>query len=129
MNLRYDDAHESRAMAQHRARKQAQAGAERSQDDTDRYNGALMRRDPRLVRLLPAPAAAGLLEGPANDPTPDRKARAQLLRIRRLMKVAAGRKEQRRLAELERLALVEADWKRKTNEAVQAELHRQGRSA
>lgn len=54
MNLRYDDSHESRAMAQHRARKQAQAGAERSQDDTDRYNGALMRRDPRLVRLLKA---------------------------------------------------------------------------
>lgn len=54
MNLRYDDAHESRAMAQHRARKQAQAGAERSQAESDRYNGALMRRDPRLVRLLKA---------------------------------------------------------------------------
>ena len=54
MNLRYDDSHESRAMALHRARKQAQAGAERRQDDTGRYNGALMRRDPRLVRLLKA---------------------------------------------------------------------------
>ena len=42
-------------MVLHGARKQAhQAGAERSQDDADRRNGALMRRDPRLVRLLEA---------------------------------------------------------------------------
>ncbi|MEV4782101.1 hypothetical protein [Burkholderia sp. LMU1-1-1.1] len=39
-------------MVLHRARKQAQAGAERSQDDADRHNGALMRKDARLVRLL-----------------------------------------------------------------------------
>lgn len=54
MTMLYDDTHESRAMALHRARKQAQAGAERSQADTDRYNGALMRKDARLVRLLRA---------------------------------------------------------------------------
>ena len=54
MTLLYDDSHESQAMALHGARKQAQAGAERSQDDADRRNGALMRRDPRLVRLLKA---------------------------------------------------------------------------
>ena len=52
MSLLYDDSRESRSMALHGARKQAQAGAERSQDDADRRNGALMRRDARLVRLL-----------------------------------------------------------------------------
>lgn len=41
-------------MALHSARKQAQAGAERSQDEADRSNGALMRKDARLVRLLKA---------------------------------------------------------------------------
>lgn len=75
--------------------------------------------------LLPAPAAAALLEGPATDPTPDRKARAQLLRIKRMMKVAAGRKEQRLAAEAEARAQAEADWKRKTNETVQVEMNRQ----
>lgn len=54
MTLLYDDAHQSQAMALHGARKQAQAGAERSQDDADRRNGALMRKDARLVRLLKA---------------------------------------------------------------------------
>lgn len=54
MNLLHDDTHPSRAMALHDARKQAQAGAERSLAESDRYNGALMRRDPRLVRLLKA---------------------------------------------------------------------------
>lgn len=76
--------------------------------------------------LLPAPAAAALLEGPAADVTPDQKGRAQLRRIRRLMKVAAGRKEQKRLAEVERLARIDADWKRDTNEAVRAEIQRKG---
>ena len=41
-------------MALRCARKPAQAGAERSQDDADRSNGALMRKDTRLVRLLKA---------------------------------------------------------------------------
>lgn len=50
----YDDTHQSCAMALHGARKQAQAGAERSQAEADRRNGALMRNDARLVRLLKA---------------------------------------------------------------------------
>ena len=54
MTLLYDDTHESQKVALHGARKQAQASAERSQDDADRRNGELMRRDPRLVRLLKA---------------------------------------------------------------------------
>ena len=52
--MRFDDSTPSRAEARHDARKQAQAGAERSQADTDRRNGALMRKDSRLVRLLKA---------------------------------------------------------------------------
>ena len=59
MNLRLDDNYEGQRMAQHRARKQAQAGAERSQAEADERNGALMRRDPRLVRLLKAFCAVG----------------------------------------------------------------------
>lgn len=52
MTMLFDDSRESGAMALHGARKQAQAGAERSQDDADRRNGELMRKDARLVRLL-----------------------------------------------------------------------------
>ena len=54
MNLLYDDTHESQRMALHGARKQAQTNAGRSQADSDRYNGALMRTDSRLNRLLRA---------------------------------------------------------------------------
>ena len=54
MTLLYDDDHPSRAEVRHDARKQAQAGAERSQADADRRNGGLMRKDSRLVRLLKA---------------------------------------------------------------------------
>ncbi|RFP19165.1 hypothetical protein [Duganella sp. BJB475] len=52
--MRFDDSIPSRTEALHDARKQAQAGAERSQADADRRNGALMRKDSRLVRLLKA---------------------------------------------------------------------------
>ena len=76
--------------------------------------------------LLPATAVAALLAGPAANVTPDGKGRAQLRRIRRLMAVAAGRKERARLVEVDRLARADADWKRKTNEAVQAEIQRNG---
>lgn len=50
----FDDDRQSQKMALHGARKQAQAGAERALADSDRRNGALMRRDPSLVRLLKA---------------------------------------------------------------------------
>lgn len=50
----YDDSLPSRAAALHQASKQAQAGAERARIDSDRRNGALMRTDPRLNRLLKA---------------------------------------------------------------------------
>lgn len=54
--------------------------------------------------LLPAPSVAGLLEGPANDPTPDDKARAQIEAIRKMMADSQAAKEQRmRDAEAKRL--------------------------
>ena len=54
MTLLYDDRRASRKMALNSTRNQAQAGAERSQADSYRYNGALMRKNVRLVRLLTA---------------------------------------------------------------------------
>jgi hypothetical protein len=53
----YDDNRPSRKEVQQDARKQAMAGAERARDDADRRNGALMRKDSRLVRLLKAYSA------------------------------------------------------------------------
>lgn len=50
----YDDDRPSNAEVRQNVRKQTQAGAERSQADADRRNGALMRKDSRLVRLLKA---------------------------------------------------------------------------
>lgn len=52
--LLYDDAIPSRADARRDARKQAQAGAERSRADSDQRNGALLRTDSRLSRLFKA---------------------------------------------------------------------------
>ena len=52
--LFYDDDHISRKDALRNARKQAQVGADRARTDSDRRNGALMRNDPLLVRLLKA---------------------------------------------------------------------------
>lgn len=77
--------------------------------------------------LLPAPAVAGLLAGPANDPTPDQKARAQIRRVKRLMAVAAGRKEQRRQAEVEQKRAADDEWRATTNAAVALRLAEQAR--
>ncbi|MBV6321931.1 hypothetical protein [Duganella violaceipulchra] len=52
--MHFDDTIPSRAEARQDARKQAQAGAERALADADRRNGALMRKDSRMVRLLKA---------------------------------------------------------------------------
>ena len=50
----YDDTALSRKERLREATQQAHARGSRNQADTDRYNGALMRRDPRLNRLLKA---------------------------------------------------------------------------
>lgn len=71
---------------------------------------------------LPAPAAAALLEGPAGDPTPDDKARAQLALVKQMIKDAAAEKEQRRLAEVEQRRLDDVEWKRRTAEQVRQRL-------
>jgi hypothetical protein len=68
--------------------------------------------------LLPAPEAAPLLAGPANDPTPDYAARVQLRRVKRLMLVANGRKEQRRLAAAEKVHTDTAEFKARTRQQV-----------
>jgi hypothetical protein len=52
--LLYDDAIPSRTDSRRDARKQAQAGAERSRADSDQRNGALLRTDSRLARLFKA---------------------------------------------------------------------------
>lgn len=50
----YDDNHLSRKDRVREAAHQSHAYRARSLADSDRYNGALMRRDPRLNRLLRA---------------------------------------------------------------------------
>lgn len=68
-------------------------------------------------RLL-APASAALLEGPAGDPTPDADARAQLAKVKQMIKDGAEDKEAARLAEVERVRLADEDFKRRTQEQV-----------
>ena len=68
--------------------------------------------------LLPAPVAAGLLEGPIGDPTPGAEARAQLAKVKQMIKDGAEAKEAARLAEAERLRLLDLDFKRRTQEQV-----------
>lgn len=50
----FDGSSRKRSAAVHDANKQAQAGAERAQREADLHNGALMRSDPMLTRLLKA---------------------------------------------------------------------------
>lgn len=68
--------------------------------------------------LLPAPAAAALLEGPAGDPTPDEDARAQLAKIKKLIDDAAAEKERARDAEAERVRMADEEFKRSTDDRV-----------
>lgn len=68
--------------------------------------------------LLPAPTAAALLEGPAGDPTPDDAARAQLSKIKKMIDDASEEKGRARLAEVERVRLVDEEFRRSTDERV-----------
>jgi hypothetical protein len=68
--------------------------------------------------LLPAPDAALLIAGPASDPTPEHAARVQLRRVKRLMLVAAGRKEQRRVAAAAQVHADTAEFKARTRQQV-----------
>lgn len=69
--------------------------------------------------LLPAPAAAPLLEGPASDPTPSPGGRAQLAKIKKEMSDAAEKKEQARIYRVEHERLANEEFKRSTNKLVQ----------
>lgn len=71
---------------------------------------------------LPAPAAAALLDGPAGDPTPDAEARAQLARVKQMIKDGAEERERKRLAEVERIRLADEEYKRVTNDQVKKRL-------
>jgi hypothetical protein len=67
---------------------------------------------------LPAPVQAALLEGPAGDPTPDSAARAQLGRIRKMLKDMEGEREFRELVEIERRSQADAIYKIRTQQMV-----------
>ncbi len=77
-----------------------------------------------LAGLLPAPSVAGLLEGPAGDPTPEMDARAQLDAIRRMLAESAATSEAARLAEVELGHAATVEFKRQTNERVREYLVR-----
>lgn len=84
----------------------------------DKYHQVEVVRAAVEGGLLPAPNAAPLLAGPANDPTPDHAARVQLRRVKRLMLVASGRKEQHRLAATEKVHADTAEFKQRTKQQV-----------
>lgn len=67
---------------------------------------------------LPAPVEAALLEGPAGDPTPDDTARAQLAKIKEMIKEGAEERERKRLEEVEQQRLEDEAYKARTQQAV-----------
>ncbi|MFZ3286571.1 MAG: hypothetical protein WA191_06945 [Telluria sp.] len=72
--------------------------------------------------LLPAPAVAGLLKGPANDPTPDDKARAQIEVIRKMLTDSQAAKERHMVEDEARRVREDAEFKARTQERVDAYL-------
>lgn len=69
--------------------------------------------------LLPAPQVAGLLAGPAGDPTPDENARAQLANIRKLLADAEAARKAAHEAEIEAQRLEDEEFKLRTNAQVE----------
>jgi hypothetical protein len=67
---------------------------------------------------LPPPVQAALLEGPAGDATPDSAARAQLNKIRQLLRDMEDEREFRELVEIERRNQADAIYKIRTQQMV-----------
>jgi hypothetical protein len=86
---------------------------------SDRHHQATVIKGAVCSGLLPAPAAAPLLEGPASDPTPSPRGLAQLAKIKKEMADAAEKKEQARLYRVEHERLADEEFKRSTNVLVQ----------
>lgn len=107
----------SRLVAQARAERRPMQVAASLGWDKSRHAAAL--RQAVTVGMLPAPAVAGLLAGPAGDPaTPDAGARAQLARIKEMMAGMCVDTDAKRQAALDQERAADEDWKRRTNEQV-----------
>lgn len=88
----------------------------------DRRRQAIAIKGAVSAGRLAAPIAAALLEGPAGDPTPDETARDQLAMIKRMIRDGAEAKEAARLAEVDRVRLIDEEFKRRTQEQVDQRL-------
>lgn len=86
---------------------------------SDRHHRATVIKAAIGSGLLPAPAAALLLEGPASDPTPSPGGCAQLAKLKKEMFDAAEKKERARIYRVDHERLTNEEFKRSTNELVQ----------
>lgn len=99
--MAFKDAYLRLVAAARAANRPAEWSASMGWDQTKRT--AVLKRA-ATAGLLPAPQATALLGGPAGDPGPDDKARAQLAAIRQMLADSASAKErQLQRAEQERL--------------------------